>query len=59
MKTLVKFFHLAVGRRLCNMSRISQKPTSLMMSLTKNLKPQIFFHCRLKDLPFLLGWTAL
>jgi len=45
------------------MSQNGQKPTSLMLSLTKNLKPKtktVFCHCRLEDLPNLLRvWTAL
>jgi len=42
------------------MSQSGQKPLLFVMSLTKNLKPKFFFHCRLEDLPNLLRvWTAL
>jgi len=44
-----------------NMSQNGHKPTTLMTSLTKNLKPKFkfFFHYRLKDLLSLLrAWTA-
>jgi len=53
---------LAVGSRLGTAAKNCQKPTLLMASLTKKLKPKsrkLFFHCRLKDLPSLLRvWTA-
>jgi len=40
MKTLAKYFGLAVGHRPGNMSQNGPKTTSLMTSLTKNLQPQ-------------------
>jgi len=47
MKTSAKYFRLAVGPG--NMSQNGQNPTSLMTTLTKNVKPQSqnFFCCRL------------
>jgi len=41
---------LRLGARPGNLSQNGQKPTPLVTSLIKSPKPQIFFHCRLKDL---------
>jgi len=44
---------LAVGPGQVPAGKNGQKPT-LLMSLTRKMKPKKIFHCRLEDLPSLL-----